>query len=107
MKGILFTEPLFHKVVSGEKTQARWIINPQPDFISENFHWAKKNNGDVILPRYGVGEKLYLKETYLICVDEYEKPSEVLYKHGESHETRGLLPWRNKLFMPASYRYRH
>jgi hypothetical protein len=31
-KGINFKEPLFHKVVSGEKTQTRRIIKPQPDF---------------------------------------------------------------------------
>ncbi|MDR2057063.1 MAG: hypothetical protein LBP83_02040 [Dysgonamonadaceae bacterium] len=31
MKGINFIEPLFRKVVSGEKTQSRRIINPQPE----------------------------------------------------------------------------
>jgi hypothetical protein len=30
MKGINFIEPLFRKVVSGEKTQTRQIVDPQP-----------------------------------------------------------------------------
>ncbi|MDR1340970.1 MAG: hypothetical protein LBK58_13095 [Prevotellaceae bacterium] len=96
MKGILFTEPLFHRVVSGEKTQTRRTIKPQPDFISENFHWAKKNNGDVILPRYGVGEKLYLKEPYFI-------DSPVIYKYDSYKDDHLICEWQNKLFMPEKY----
>jgi hypothetical protein len=96
MKGIIFTEPLFRKVASGEKTQTRRIIKPQPDFISENFHWAKKNNGDVILPRYKPGETLYLKEPY-------HNPDgfPVTYKYDGFY--RDKINWQNKLFMPAKY----
>lgn len=66
MKGINFIEPLFLKVVNGEKTQTRRIIKPQPDFLSENFKFAKQNDGKIILPRYESGETLYLKEPYRI-----------------------------------------
>ena len=66
MKGINFIEPLFHKVVSGSKTQTRRIMKPQPDFLSENFEFAKQNDGKIILPRYKLGETLYLKEPYRI-----------------------------------------
>lgn len=31
MKGILFKEPLYHKIEDGLKTQTRRIILPQPD----------------------------------------------------------------------------
>jgi hypothetical protein len=109
MKGILFTEPMFHKVASGEKTQTRRIIKPQPDFISENFHLAKRNSGEVILPRYGVGEKIYLKEPYRVTSDFGDilmdikllgrpVPS-VEYKYDNSHPESD---WKNKLFMPAT-----
>jgi hypothetical protein len=115
MQGINFKEPLFHKVVSGEKTQTRRVINPQPDFISENFHWAKKNNGDVILPRYSVGEKLYLKEPYNRSYipeigDKYDNPFqeagdpkcwETIYQY-DKYIYAGA-EWKNKLFMPAKY----
>ena len=38
-------------VMEGRKTMTRRIIIPQPDFLSDNFGWAKRNNGDVILPK--------------------------------------------------------
>jgi hypothetical protein len=128
MKGIMFIEPMFHKVVSGEKTQTRRVINPQPDFISENFHWAKKNNGNVILPRYSVGETLYLKEPYKFSeytdfsVDLTTKYSaavreiswvEVELEYGIKHDgmddiinsiyrrqEKSKDGWLNKMFMP-------
>jgi hypothetical protein len=119
MKGIIFTEPMFHKVASGEKTQTRRIIKPQPDFISDNFHWAKKNNGDVILPRYKPGETLYLKEPYAFAAlhgfeeiyDDYDIvypcPSEnvpIVYKYSSyKHIFVRKTIWQNKLFMPAKY----
>ena len=70
MKGIIFSEPMFRATIEGRKTQTRRIVKPQPDFISENFGWANRNNGDIILPRYKVGEKVYLKEPYELFYDE-------------------------------------
>lgn len=66
MKGINFIETLFHKVISGTKTQTRRIIKPQPDFLSENFKFAKQNDGKIILPHYNPGETLYIPEPYRI-----------------------------------------
>jgi hypothetical protein len=86
MKGIIFKEPLFHKVVSGEKTQTRRIVKPQPQDIEmpeEGFiHFDGKycvgkqrvytTHGDIdievipfpVKPEYLPGETLYLKERY-------------------------------------------
>ena len=81
MKGILFTEPLFHKVVNGTKTQTRRIVKPQPqkqdcktcDFPSgHRISWKCpdeycKSDTEVLgKPRYKPGETLYLKEPYRI-----------------------------------------
>jgi hypothetical protein len=123
MKGILFTEPLFYNVVSGEKTQTRRIIKPHPDFISENFHWAKKNNGEVILPRYGCNDKLYLKEPYkikhlqlssfeielkytqrshLYFFNKFDKPIDIISWVNKRwvEQIKSKTGYCNKLFMP-------
>jgi hypothetical protein len=101
MHGTVFTEPLFHKVVSGQITQFREIINPQPDFISENLHFAKKNNGDIILPAYGAGEKLYLKEPYIAF--ESKGIMKVLRKYNEVKNIQDMLKWEYTFSMPAEY----
>lgn len=66
MKKIMFNDRygLTDAVIEGRKTMTRRIIIPQPDFLSDNFGWAKRNNGDVILPKYGVGEIVAVAQTY-------------------------------------------
>ena len=89
-KGICFTEPLFHKVVKGEKTQTRRMIKPQPEYSDRvgmiykglcygigfdnpkaaYYNFSNKSNA----ARYQVGEKVYLKEPYAETCDEYGSP---------------------------------
>jgi hypothetical protein len=93
MKGINFIEPLFRKVVSGEKTQTRRIVNPQPDegieIPEEGFiHFDGAYCGGVqrcqgwnyddvdlypvlfpVKPKYKPWETLYLKEPYCLECD--------------------------------------
>lgn len=131
MKGICFIEPLFHKVVKGEKTQTRRIINPQPDerglrttnIMFENYH------GKGFLPKYKVGEVVYLKEPYAETCDEYGSPliayrfdNTALYlvrkdENGDYYQLNTIKKpvttnwtihnfpacgeWKNKLFMPG------
>lgn len=66
MKKIMFNDRygLTDAVIEGRKTMTRRIIIPQPDFLSDNFGWAKRNNGDVILPKYGVGEVVAVAQSY-------------------------------------------
>jgi hypothetical protein len=80
MKGILFTEPLFHKVISGEKTVTRRIVKPQPDWINGEIPFCESDfripsrchvNEDLdhyfeVKPRYKVGDTVFLKEPYKI-----------------------------------------
>lgn len=101
MKGICFIEPLFYKVVNGEKTQTRRIIKPQPDEYSDlgeilvDVHHHVYRN-DRIKARYKPGETLYLKEPYL-----FGKHG-ITYKYGNpEHGIDG--GWNNKLFMPEKY----
>lgn len=95
MKGICFTEPLFHKVAKGEKTQTRRMINPEPIikndwFIRKIEGWKNSPFGVVskysdceperfeimqlLKPKYKVGEIVYLKEPYAETCDEYGSP---------------------------------
>lgn len=119
MKGICFTEPLFHKVVKGEKTQTRRIINPQPTmkadwFIKEVAGWnapfgvvekypdcepEKFEIHQLLNPKYNIGEKVYLKEPYVIS-GKY-----IIYKFGSTigrECDNAGVKWKNKLFMPES-----
>lgn len=109
MKGICFTEPLFHKVVKGEKTQTRRIINPQPDerglrttnIMFENYH------GKGFLPKYKVDEVVYLKEPYIYEYGREEKWYKYYYKFSTADilelKVIGVdIKWKNKLFMPES-----
>jgi hypothetical protein len=110
MRGINFTEPLFHKVVNGQKTQTRRII-PCPAKAHEGIQAVKKDgkiirvraldeNGRatkpgsddlewILTPRYNVGETLYLKEPYCQDCDfiqhesscEYWNNGKILYKY--------------------------
>lgn len=105
MKGICFTEPHFHKVVKGEKTQTRRIITPEP----------KIQNGWIVKPKskYKVGEIVYLKEPYILYEEKYQEsktnPSGIqyAYKYGNHlpiDEITGdsSAKWKNKFFMPES-----
>jgi hypothetical protein len=118
MKGIIFIEPMFRKVVSGEKTQTRRIIVSRTGFfnvISKNGFvkevWqcdADGWNGENLIPvrpRYRAGEILYLKEPYFF----HEKTGALLYKYNlcssvfSNADTDAKIKWQNKLFMPEKY----
>ncbi|OJV17950.1 MAG: hypothetical protein BGO30_08380 [Bacteroidetes bacterium 41-46] len=87
MKGICFIEPLFHKVVKGEKTQTRRMIVSRTGYFQVESRngvifaiWQTDDNewcGDNLVPvnpKYQVGEKVYLKEPYAETCDEYGSP---------------------------------
>ncbi|GHT09095.1 hypothetical protein FACS189426_06460 [Bacteroidia bacterium] len=107
MKGILFKEPLFHKVIDGKKTQTRQIMKPQPSFkyngkseivvceLSENCCY-NSDLDKIISPRFKVGEKVFLKEPYSFGFED-----ECVYKF--SSEKIANFEWENKLFMPEKY----
>ena len=122
MNGIMFTEPLFHAVIEGRKTQTRRIIKPQPDDeglhdhtkFPMSFHpsynmvgfWGtveETGESKQFNPRYKLGDTVYLKEPY------YEFDLEtILYKYrgdfvGDAHDSQKNMVWENKLFMPAKY----
>ena len=95
MKKIMFNDRygLTDAVIEGRKTMTRRIIIPQPDFLSDNFGWAKRNNGDVILPKYGVNEVVAVAQSYKSC--------------GNYHVPKEHAGWGNKLFVnPALMPYR-
>jgi hypothetical protein len=129
MKGILFTEPMFHKAASGEKTQTRRIINSRTGFFkveSKDGHvtgvWQCDANewvGDNLIPvrpRYKPGEKLCLKEPYRIThIDNIwfmnylyiSEKIELNISAGNNkiktiliQQEKAKSGWCNKLFMP-------
>ena len=70
MKGIMFTEAMFHATVEGRKTMTRRIMNPQPIkdvFAQEGFYELERNNQFLeYKPRYQLGKTVYIKEPYKI-----------------------------------------
>jgi hypothetical protein len=80
MKGIMFTEPLFRSVISGEKTQTVQICSGEEikEVHNENTSvmQLKTVSGKYINTRLHVGEIVYLKEPFNIT-----DPKEPLYKH--------------------------
>ncbi len=141
MKGICFTEPLFHKVIEGAKTQTRRMITIQPPDnrswrigtlmdstakedkkkIGKNYYLLFENEYTIkeslikncFSPKYKVGEKVYLKEPYILYQEEYQESKtsqsgiQYAYKFGnhlsiEEITGKSDSKWKNKLFMPES-----
>lgn len=102
MKKIMFNDRygLTQAVIEGRKTMTRRIIIPQPDFLSDNFGWAKRNNGDVILPKYGVGEVVAVAQSYeqagIQSWAYLSRPEIDGYQIISTHKG-----WRNKMFVSA------
>lgn len=97
---------LTQAVIEGRKTMSRWIITPQPDFLSDNFGWAKRNNGDVILPKYGVGEIVAVAQKYSTIAAEHPDVDTFLLQVAKAHKipleiVQDLAGWNNKLFTKA------
>ena len=105
MNGICFIEPLFNKVVTGQKTQTRRIIDhfgnkehygkllchwglSRPPYLAETGEWrwelqtaVDDSHSFIIKPKFKVGEIVYLKEPYAETCDEYGTPI-IAYKFG-------------------------
>ena len=115
MKGICFIEPLFHKVVKGEKTQTRRIITNE-DWMNQSHirielsddncfaHFISNNSGEAFagkVAKYAPHEKVYLKEPYY-----KDSSDDIHYKFGYPENQKEMdkhnLKWSNKLFMPES-----
>lgn len=97
MKGICFIEPLFNKVVAGEKTQTRRIIK-RLNHALDNPKYCEYVL-TTIRPKYKLGEVVYLKEPYVIS-GKY-----IIYKFGSTigqECDKAGVKWQNKLFMPQS-----
>ena len=64
----------------------RRIIIPQPDFLSDNFGWAKRNNGDVILPKYGVDEIVAVAQRYSTIAAGHPDVDTFLFQVAKAHK---------------------
>lgn len=97
MKKMMFNDRcgLTQAVIEGRKTMTRRIIIPQPDFLSDNFGWAKRNNGDVILPKYGVDEVVAVAQSYEAAGFDPEYSIEGML-YAKKH-----AGWRNKMYVSA------
>lgn len=127
MKGICFIEPLFHKVVQGEKTQTRRIITNE-DWMNQSHirielsddncfaHFISNNGGEAFagkVAKYAPHEKVYLKEPYILYQEDYQESRlsqsgiQYAYKFGSNLSVEEITgksdsKWKNKLFMPES-----
>ena len=124
MKGKCFIEPLFHAVVEGRKTMMREVIKPQPklalgyvpnvEIVLGNPDYAYKGgfrdaHGRIFVPRYIIGEKVYLKEPYYknypwtgndTASYKYERDMSI-YHDGLAY--MGEIEWDNPITMPSKY----
>ena len=107
MKGILFKENLFNKILTGEKTQTRRVIKGTPWDLQKMNEWEEwpKEEISAPKPRYKVGEVVYLKEPYIEfgTMDDQQQPvGGFLYKFDGKPLPSDLGErWSNKLFMPS------
>ena len=97
---------LTQAVIEGRKTMTRRIIIPQPDFLSDNFGWAKRNNGDVILPKYGVDEIVAVAQRYSTIAAGHPDVDTFLFQVAKAHKislesVQDLAGWNNKMFAKA------
>lgn len=98
---------LTQAVIEGRKIMSRWIITPQPDFLSDNFGWAKRNNGDVILPKYGVGEIVAVAQKYSTIAAEHPDVDTFLLQVAKAHKipleiVQDLAGWNNSCSLKRS-----
>ena len=124
MKGIMFKEDLFRKVLSGEKTQTRRIIP-----MSQPVNWAPDKwelfgahlhdgsfamvltepkddvPGVEIRPSYKKGDLLYLKEPYAYGWTHATNDQDLHFKYTATEKELEIFKgdWQNKMFMPAKY----
>lgn len=103
MKGIMFKEPLFNKILIGEKTQTRRRINENPEECIIQLEEGKYNvygysmeHIKEVKPRYRQGEVIYLKEPF-----KEVEPFKFLYKFDMEEEDRKAHKWKSKMFMPC------
>ena len=108
MKKINFNDRygLTQAVIEGRKTMTRRIMIPQPDFLSDNFGWAKRNNGDVILPKYGVYEIVAVAQRYSTIAAGHPDVDTFLLQVAKAHKislgsVHDLAGWNNKMFTKA------
>ena len=97
---------LTQAVIEGRKTMARRIMIPQPDFLSDNFGWAKRNNGDVILSKYGVDEIVAVAQRYSGIAAGHPDVDTFLLQVAKAHKipleiVQDLAGWGNKIFTKA------
>ncbi|MCL2651549.1 MAG: hypothetical protein FWD60_11070 [Candidatus Azobacteroides sp.] len=121
-KGIMFTEVMFNAVIEGRKTQTRRVIKPKPG--SELFYVKKLNknewvesdkytgyyscvkNGRFYTPNYKIGEKVYLKEPYLVPVNCFGQEFEdrgIEYVYGDTYTPSIGFVKKNPSTMAAKY----
>jgi hypothetical protein len=109
MKGKYFKEPLLESITSGQKTQWREVVKPQPIACFMN-RAVKYYDGEdrierFIKPRYEPGEKVYIKEPFAIMGGGKKNwGGIVVYKHMPNATLDGLRPrWNAPITMPRKY----
>lgn len=97
MKGIIFTEDLFYKVIAGKKTETRRAIKEDAKHLGkiekEGFGIA-----NIFPPKYKPGEVVYIQEPF----HHWEREDILFYAYGMDESDRKKTKWENKMFMPAS-----
>lgn len=105
---ILFSGPMVKALLDGRKTQTRRPVKPQPENCK-----VQPKIGDIHCPFGGVGDRLWVRETYkIVPVSAYSRCSAVEMKINPDDDLEvavfrcgwerspGGIPWRPSIFMP-------
>lgn len=107
---ILFQGEMVRAILTGQKTQTRRIIKPQPDEFS-TLGWTEGDRAAIFMPRkngkwircpYGEpGDWLWVRETWTDITGNYADRKKVAYKATEKfpHEFK----WKPSIHQPRAY----
>jgi len=104
---LIFSTEMVRAILTGEKTQTRRIIKPQPEQVRQDIlakGGLSDNHGKVIKIKYQPGDRLWVRETYTLTGENKNIPFYKTYALNELIGTKYTdLKWKPSIFMPRKY----
>ncbi len=101
MKGILFKPDMIKAIKEGRKTQTRRVMQNQPIEMDKVYYKAFRKDFGGRIPRYQVGEVVYIKEAFALHPAAKELGYPIVFYKERGDVTSELNRWKSPLFMPA------
>ena len=106
---IIFTAESVRAILAGRKTQTRRVVNPQPSaecgfagVEGFNDYLPCGDDGEPIMPRWRVGDYLWVRETWAKGEDFGANGEGPFYRATDPgwDDTAEYVRWRSPIFMP-------